>query len=134
MLPDDYDLSPFTQEDGVAALHVAAMLLDLDPAIAKHMVTIGAVPLSLSVHRNAVPGPAAAVIPGMPVLAAVPSAIYLCTRYRYIRLDIFRIAFKFIVLQPAVPSSSSSSSTRTIYLSPDDPDEGGAGEINKGHR
>lgn len=48
MLPDDYDLSPFTQEDGVAALHVAAMLLDLDPSIAKHMVTIGAVPLFLS--------------------------------------------------------------------------------------
>lgn len=52
MLPDDYELSPFTPEDGVAALHVAAMLLDLDPSTAKHMVTIGAVPLFLS--RSAV--------------------------------------------------------------------------------
>lgn len=48
MLADDYDLSPFNPEDGIAALHVAAMLLDLNPSIAKHMVTIGAVPLFLS--------------------------------------------------------------------------------------
>eukprot|EP00752_Nemacystus_decipiens_P001840 g1774.t1 len=48
MLADDYDLSAFTHEDGVAALHVAAMLLDAKPSAAGHMVSIGAVPMFLS--------------------------------------------------------------------------------------
>eukprot|EP00903_Cladosiphon_okamuranus_P008054 g7768.t1 len=48
MLADDYDLSAFTQEDGVAALHVAAMLLDAQPSAAGHMVSVGAVPMFLS--------------------------------------------------------------------------------------
>lgn len=48
MLADDYDLSAFTHEDGVAALHVAAMLLDAQPSAAGHMVSIGAVPMFLS--------------------------------------------------------------------------------------
>lgn len=48
MLADDYDLSAFTHEDGVAALHVAAMLLDAKPSAAGHMVSIGAVPIFLS--------------------------------------------------------------------------------------
>lgn len=48
MLADDYDLSAFAHEDGVAALHVAAMLLDAQPSAAGHMVSIGAVPMFLS--------------------------------------------------------------------------------------
>lgn len=48
MLADDYDLSAFTHEDGVASLHVAAMLLDAQPSAAGHMVSIGAVPMFLS--------------------------------------------------------------------------------------
>lgn len=48
MLADDYDLSAFTHEDGVAALHVAAMLLDARPSAAGHMVSVGAVPMFLS--------------------------------------------------------------------------------------
>lgn len=48
MLPDDYDTSVFVPEDGVAALHVAAMLLDASPSASGHMVSIGAVPLFLS--------------------------------------------------------------------------------------
>lgn len=48
MLADDYEMSVFTIEDGKAALHVAAMLLDAKPAAAGHMVSIGGVPLFLS--------------------------------------------------------------------------------------
>lgn len=48
MLANDYEGSEFTSEDGVAALHVAAMLLDVDPSVAGHMVSLGAVPLFLS--------------------------------------------------------------------------------------
>lgn len=48
MLPNDCEASEFTQDDGVAALHVAAMLLDVDPSVAGHMVSLGAVPLFLS--------------------------------------------------------------------------------------
>lgn len=48
MLADDYDLSAFTHDDGIAALHVAAMLLDARPSAAGHMVSIGAVPMFLS--------------------------------------------------------------------------------------
>lgn len=52
MLADDYDLSAFTHEDGVAALHVAAMLLDAQPSTAGHMVSIGAVPMFLSRYAH----------------------------------------------------------------------------------
>ncbi|CAM9212486.1 unnamed protein product, partial [Ectocarpus sp. 12 AP-2014] len=48
MLADDYDLSAFSHEDGEAALHVAAMLLDAHPSAAGHMVSVGAVPMFLS--------------------------------------------------------------------------------------
>lgn len=48
MLADDYDLSAFAHEDGEAALHVAAMLLDAHPSAAGHMVSVGAVPMFLS--------------------------------------------------------------------------------------
>lgn len=48
MLADDYDMSTFTHEDGVAALHVSAMLLDAHPSAAGHMVSVGAVPMFLS--------------------------------------------------------------------------------------
>lgn len=48
MLADDYDTSVFVPEDGVAVLHVAALLLDASPSAAGHMVSIGAVPLFLS--------------------------------------------------------------------------------------
>lgn len=48
MLADDYETSVYSAEDGVAALHVAALLLDAYPSAAKHMVSIGAVPLFLS--------------------------------------------------------------------------------------
>lgn len=48
MLLNDYDSSVYTEEDGVAALHVSAMLLDAHPHAAFHMVSIGAVPLFVS--------------------------------------------------------------------------------------
>ena len=48
MLADDYNVSDFTHEDGVAALHVAGMLLDTDPSVAGHMVSLGALPMLLS--------------------------------------------------------------------------------------
>lgn len=48
MLPEDYETSVFTPEDGVAALHVAAMLIDASHSAAGHMVSIGAVALFLS--------------------------------------------------------------------------------------
>lgn len=48
MLVDDYDESVYSQEDGVAALHVAALLLDAHPNAAKHMVGVGGLALFLS--------------------------------------------------------------------------------------
>lgn len=48
MLLNDYSENLYTSEDGVAALHVAGMLLDAHPNASFHMLGIGAVPLFLS--------------------------------------------------------------------------------------
>lgn len=48
MLPAEYDNSDFAPEDGVAALHVAALLMDAHPDAARHMVGMGAIALFLS--------------------------------------------------------------------------------------
>lgn len=48
MLVADYNDSDFMPEDGVAALHVVALLLDAHPDAAKHVLGIGGVPLLLS--------------------------------------------------------------------------------------
>lgn len=47
MLAND-STNVFTVEDGIAALHVTAMLLDASKSAAGHMVSLGAVPLFLS--------------------------------------------------------------------------------------
>lgn len=48
MLLKDYDDNVYTEKDGLAALHVAGMMLDAHPHAALQMLGIGAVPLFLS--------------------------------------------------------------------------------------